>query len=59
MDHKVDSDLLARLFAQEQEVFAEANPESRRLSQEATRSLVGGVPMNWMSRWPGPFPLFG
>ena len=61
MDHHptVDRDRLARLFHDEQEVFVRANPDSQRLAREATRSLVGGVPMNWMSRWPGPFPLFG
>jgi glutamate-1-semialdehyde 2,1-aminomutase len=58
-NHLVDRDHLAGLFRREQQAFTEANPESQRLAQEATRSLVGGVPMNWMSRWPGPFPLFG
>jgi len=57
--HLVDTDRLADLFRREQHVFIDANPESKRLAEEATRSLVGGVPMNWMSRWPGPFPLFG
>jgi len=55
----VDRHRLTRLFRSEQEAFVRANPESQRLAGEATRSLVGGVPMNWMSRWPGPFPLFG
>jgi len=61
MDHHstVDRARLIRLFGDEQEAFVRANPKSQRLAREATRSLVGGVPMNWMSRWPGPFPLFG
>ena len=60
MDYStVDRDRLMRLFHAERESFVLANPESQRLAREATRSLVGGVPMNWMSRWPGPFPLFG
>ena len=60
MDHStVDRERLTRLFHREQDTFVRANPESQRLADEATRSLVGGVPMNWMSRWPGPFPLFG
>lgn len=58
-NHVVDPDRLAELFSREQQAFTEANPESKRLAEEASRSLVGGVPMNWMSRWPGPFPLFG
>ncbi len=60
LDHStVDRDRLERLFRAEQESFTRAHPASQRLAREATRSLVGGVPMNWMSRWPGPFPLFG
>ena len=60
MDHStVDRERLTGLFHREQDTFVTANPESHRLAREATRSLVGGVPMNWMSRWPGPFPLFG
>ena len=55
----VDRHRLTQLFRSEQEAFVLDNPESQRLASEAKRSLVGGVPMNWMSRWPGPFPLFG
>lgn len=24
----------------------------------ARRHLPGGVPMSWMVKWPGPFPVF-
>ena len=36
----------------------ERHPRSARLAGEAERSLLAGVPMPWMTRWPGRFPLF-
>ena len=36
--------------------FEHLHPRSRALTAEAT-ALVAGVPMPWMRRWPGPFPL--
>jgi glutamate-1-semialdehyde 2,1-aminomutase len=26
--------------------------------EDARKFLIGGVPMNWMTEWPGPFPIF-
>ena len=36
--------------------FQELHPRSGALAAEA-KALVAGVPMPWMRRWPGPFPL--
>ena len=41
---------------EETERFTQIHPRSRALAGE-TVSLVAGVPMPWMRRWPGPFPL--
>ena len=49
---------IAELTAREELAFAEANPRSRQLHDESAGALLGGVPMNWMNRWPGPFPVF-
>jgi glutamate-1-semialdehyde 2,1-aminomutase len=49
---------LATLMERETKRFAGENPKSRALFERARRSLLGGVPMNWMVRWSGPFPLF-
>jgi len=38
--------------------FVESNPHSRELYERSSRSLVGGVPMPWMMRWAGGFPIF-
>ncbi|HYC82379.1 MAG TPA: aspartate aminotransferase family protein [Solirubrobacterales bacterium] len=54
----VDRARLARIREREEERFAADRPRSRELSQEARRSLLGGVPMNWMTKWPGGFPPF-
>jgi glutamate-1-semialdehyde 2,1-aminomutase len=46
------------LLAREERRFVEAHPRSAALFERAQRSLLGGVPMNWMSKWPGAFPPF-
>jgi glutamate-1-semialdehyde 2,1-aminomutase len=45
-------------YARERQRFSDEHPRSRALFARAQTSLLGGVPMNWMTRWPGDFPLF-
>lgn len=54
----VDRDRLARLMAAEMARFEAANPRSLALFERAKESLLDGVPMNWMVKWAGPYPLF-
>lgn len=54
----VDPDRLSALLEREKGAFAERHPRSRSLHERARESLLDGVPMNWMVRWAGPFPLF-
>jgi len=49
---------LKALLAAEQAHFAAAHPRSKALFERAQASLLGGVPMNWMVKWAGEFPLF-
>jgi len=49
---------LQQLFVQEEERFRRAHPRSQELFQQARVHLPGGVPMHWMVRWAGPFPIF-
>jgi glutamate-1-semialdehyde 2,1-aminomutase len=49
---------LAALLADEERRFAAGHPRSLALHARARRSLLGGVPMHWMSRWAGGFPIF-
>jgi glutamate-1-semialdehyde 2,1-aminomutase len=46
------------LMARELERFRAEHPRSLELAEEAGRTLLGGVPMHWMVRWPGGFPVF-
>ena len=54
----MDRDRLNSLIVAERERFHAEHPKSRALYEEAKRNLVGGVPMSWMSRWPGGHPIF-
>jgi glutamate-1-semialdehyde 2,1-aminomutase len=54
----VDRAGLGELMARESAAFVDRHPRSRALHERAHRSLLGGVPMNWMVKWAGPFPLF-
>ena len=49
---------LTRLLADERARFEREHPRSRELAERARRSLLAGVPMHWMVRWPGGFPVF-
>ena len=46
------------LLRRELDGFVAARPRSRRLAEQARRHMPGGVPMSWMAKWPGPFPVF-
>ncbi len=48
----------AALLARELELFNRTHPHSRELARRAQRSLLSGVPMHWMMRWAGGFPVF-
>jgi len=46
------------IFEREKAAFEASNPRSRELYERARGSLLGGVPMTWMMKWAGGFPLF-
>ena len=37
--------------------FISTHPKSGELFENAKRVMPGGVPMSWMSKWPGAFPV--
>ncbi len=45
------------LTERELDRFAIGHPRSGELCDAAADSLLSGVPMNWMTRWPGDFPV--
>jgi len=54
----IDRTRLATLMADEEREYVDRHPASARLAREARATLLGGVPMAWMTRWQGAFPLF-
>src|ERR1700752_1070245 len=54
----IDRARLKELMAREEEKFAAERPKSAALYKRAQQSLLGGVPMNWMKKWAGKFPVF-
>jgi glutamate-1-semialdehyde 2,1-aminomutase len=54
----LDRDRLNTLMEREEQRFVDDHPRSRELSERAKASLLYGVPMNWMTRWPGAYPVF-
>jgi glutamate-1-semialdehyde 2,1-aminomutase len=54
----IDRQKLQALHAREEERFIARTPKSRELFEKAKGVMPGGVPMSWMSKWPGKHPLF-
>jgi glutamate-1-semialdehyde 2,1-aminomutase len=54
----IDRKKTKSLMARETQRFVSDHPRSAALYERAQSSLLGGVPMNWMKKWAGPFPLF-
>jgi len=54
----IDRTRLRSLMQREEKRFADERPRSRELFTRAKHSLLSGVPMNWMVKWAGPFPVF-
>jgi glutamate-1-semialdehyde 2,1-aminomutase len=42
----------------ERALFRERHAKSRALFEAGRDSLLYGVPMNWMVRWPGDHPVY-
>ncbi len=58
MTNTLDRDKLTHLLQSEEQLFHKTHPKSYELYQRARKSLHGGVPMLWMIRWAGSFPVF-
>jgi glutamate-1-semialdehyde 2,1-aminomutase len=55
---QIDRNKLTSLLQTEELLFHRNHPKSYELYQRARTSLHGGVPMLWMIRWAGSFPVF-
>src|SRR5437899_7008587 len=54
----IDRSRLQSLMQREQKKFVDEHPQSTALFDRARKSLLAGVPMNWMAKWAGAFPPF-
>jgi glutamate-1-semialdehyde 2,1-aminomutase len=54
----IDRSRLQSLMQREQKKFVDDRPKSKALFDRARKSLLAGVPMNWMVKWAGAFPPF-
>jgi glutamate-1-semialdehyde 2,1-aminomutase len=54
----IDRSRLSDLMDRERATFRERHPLSGELAAQANDALLFGVPMNWMTRWPGDHPVF-
>ncbi len=54
----IDRARLQSLMQREQKKFVDERPKSKALFERARKSLLAGVPMNWMVKWAGAFPPF-
>jgi glutamate-1-semialdehyde 2,1-aminomutase len=54
----INREHLKTLHKEEMERFLSRTPKSAALFEKAKEVMPGGVPMSWMSKWPGKYPLF-
>jgi len=54
----IDRNNLMELSRREERKFVDEHPKSAEMYARARKSLLGGVPMNWMRKWAGAFPVF-
>src|SRR5215471_14168425 len=54
----IDRNRLKQLSDREEQRFKVQHPKSAAMFRAAQDSLLGGVPMSWMKKWAGAFPIF-
>lgn len=55
---EINRNKLEKLLIEEEQLFLRTHLKSSKLYNQARKSLFGGVPMLWMIRWAGSFPVF-
>ncbi|MDP1851954.1 MAG: transaminase, partial [Candidatus Planktophila sp.] len=54
----INRDTLSRLTEVERIRFLAKHPKSGDLFEAGKANMPGGVPMSWMAKWPGAYPIF-
>jgi glutamate-1-semialdehyde aminotransferase len=49
---------LRELFEKEVLLFEKLHPESKKHHEKSVGPMMNGVPMSWMAKWPGPYPVY-
>jgi len=55
---QINREHLKKLNATEEERFLALHSKSGELFKKAKEVMPGGVPMSWMAKWPGAYPVF-
>lgn len=58
MRSKIKCSKIKEMVSREEKRFIDDHPKSAALFERAKKSLFRGVPMSWMTGWPGSFPIF-
>ncbi len=58
MTTSFNRDRLKSLFDAETADYIAKHPGSQKAHESSQASLLNGVPMLWMAKWPGPFPVY-
>ena len=56
--NNINREHLKKLNAIEEKRFLDLHPKSGALFEKAKGVMPGGVPMSWMAKWPGAYPIF-
>jgi len=54
----INREHLKKLTEKEEARFLALHPKSGELFKQAVNVMPGGVPMSWMAKWPGAYPVF-
>lgn len=54
----INRDRLAMLRAKEDARFLALHPKSGEMFKAGQKNMPSGVPMSWMAKWPGAYPVF-
>ena len=54
----VNRERLTNLMTHEESRFLALHPKSGEAFKNAQKVMPGGVPMSWMAKWPGAYPIF-
>ena len=54
----INRDRLAQLRKIEDERFLKLHAKSGEMFKAGQKNMPGGVPMSWMAKWPGAYPVF-